>query len=107
MFQVTKNGRTSNQRYLILFNDSLMYCKGKAEGVLKFSCLLPLKHCQVEPILGTGVFKIACQGEVLLMYTGDPQLGQDWIDTLQAATKEVIRNFLFKIINDFKINVSF
>lgn len=72
-----------------------MYCKGGEEGPLKFCGLMPIKHCQVDPILSTGVFKIVCQGEMLLLYTSDTQVGQEWITALQKATKEVISVFFF------------
>lgn len=66
-----------------------MYCKGGEEGPLKFSCLLPLKHCQIEPVLSTGVFKITCQDETIILYTSDSRLGCDWINMLQSVVKEV------------------
>ncbi|KAK6639154.1 hypothetical protein RUM43_007424 [Polyplax serrata] len=88
LMKASKNGRTAHSRYLVLFNDSLMYCKGGEEGPLKFCGFLPVKHCHVEPVLSTGVFKIICQGEMLLLYTSNSKVGQEWITALQAATKE-------------------
>lgn len=88
LMKVSKSGRTSHSRFLVLFTDSLMYCKGGEEGPLKFSCLFPLKHCEIEPVLSTGVFKITCQNEEILLYTADSQLGKEWISTLQSAVKE-------------------
>lgn len=93
LMKVAKNGRTSHSRFLVLFTDSLMYCKGGAEGPLKFSCLFPLKHCEVEPVLSTGVFKITCQDEEILLYTSNSEEGKEWITKLQAAVKEVITAF--------------
>lgn len=66
-----------------------MYCKGGEEGPLMFSCMYPLKHCQVESVLSAGVFKITCQKDTMLLYTADSQTGKDWIATLQGALKQV------------------
>ena len=66
-------------RYFVLFSDMIMYCKiqGKVSPILpktnglECGCMLPLKNCKVETLVGKGVFKLICQREELILYSND------------------------------------
>ena len=57
----------------------IMYCKiqGKVSPILpktnglECGCMLPLKNCKVETLVGKGVFKLICQREELILYSND------------------------------------
>ncbi len=77
--KVPRAGGSGHSRYFVLFSDMLMYCKIKIAGVdklqlpktnsLECACMMPLKHTQVETLVGKGVFKISCKKEELILYS--------------------------------------
>ena len=78
-------GNSGQPRYFVLFSDMIMYCKIKTNNqtninnqrqlvlpksnALECGCMLPLKHCKVENLVGKGVFKLTCQREELILYS--------------------------------------
>ena len=57
---------SAHQRYFVLFNDMLLYCKVRRSdvnqrGSLLCSCILPLRHCKAEAVMGDGLFKVNLQ----------------------------------------------
>jgi len=53
---------SAHQRYFILFNDMMLYCKVRnncepsQKSSLICSCVLPLRHCKAEAVMGDGLF---------------------------------------------------
>ena len=69
LMKVPRAGGNSGQpRYFVLFSDMIMYCKIKSNGqsnvigtlnlpksnALECGCMLPLKHCKIETLVGKG-----------------------------------------------------
>ncbi len=79
LMKVPRAGGSGHSRYFVLFSDMLMYCKIKIAGIdklqlpktnsLECACMMPLKHTQVETLVGKGVFKISCKKEELILYS--------------------------------------
>ena len=91
----TGGGASHGQpRYFVLFSDMIMYCKiqGKVSPILPKSnalecgCMLPLKNCKVETLVGKGVFKLTCQREELILYSNDgSQSSEEWVQAIQGS----------------------
>lgn len=106
--KVSRKGGKSHDRMFFLFSDMLLYGKPKFldSGHNSYSCccVLPLKHCQVEQVLGNvrngnssmtetgGMFSISCKEESLLLLSHDPQNVQQWMETLELAIKKLCNN---------------
>ena len=62
--KVSADSESAHQRYFILFNDMLLYCKVRnpnemdQKGSLVCSCVFPLRHCVAEAVVGDGLFKV-------------------------------------------------
>jgi len=62
--KVSSDRDSAHQRYFILFNDMLLYCKVRnncepsQKSSLICSCVLPLRHCKAEAVIGNGLFKV-------------------------------------------------
>ncbi len=63
--KVSADGESAHNRYFILFNDMLLYCKVRSpgneidqKGSLVCSCVFPLRHCKVEAVVGDGLFRV-------------------------------------------------
>lgn len=62
--KVSADGDSAHLRYFILFNDMLLYCKVRnpneidQKGSLICSCVLPLRHCVAEAVVGDGLFRV-------------------------------------------------
>ena len=101
LMKVPRTGGNSGQpRYFVLFSDMIMYCKIKTNNqtniigqlvlpksnALECGCMLPLKHCKVENLVGKGVFKLTCQREELILYSIDgAQSSEEWVDCITKA----------------------
>lgn len=91
----TGGGASHGQpRYFVLFSDMIMYCKiqGKVSPILpktnglECGCMLPLKNCKVETLVGKGVFKLICQREELILYSNDgSQSSEEWVGAISTA----------------------
>merc|ERR1719270_1214605 len=80
----------------------IMYCKIKSSNssgqssvtnlalpksnALECGCMLPLKNCKVETLVGKGVFKLICQREELILYSNDgSQSSEEWVGAISSA----------------------
>ncbi|GFS01735.1 rho guanine nucleotide exchange factor [Elysia marginata] len=98
--KVSRKGGKSYERMFFLFSDILLYGKPKfLDGGGKSytcSCVLPLRHCKVEPVFITslkkadagGVFKLTCKEENLLLYSDDRENAQQWSQELEKAIRK-------------------
>ncbi|GFN87770.1 hypothetical protein PoB_001427600 [Plakobranchus ocellatus] len=98
--KVSRKGGKAYERMFFLFSDILLYGKPKfLDGGSKSytcSCVLPLRHCKVEPVFITsvkkteagGVFKLSCQEENLLLYSDDKENAQQWSEELDRAIRK-------------------
>ena len=91
IFQGASHGQP---RYFVLFSDMIMYFKiqGKVSPILpktnglECGCMLPLKNCKVETLVGKGVFKLICQREELILYSNDgSQSSEEWVGAISTA----------------------
>lgn len=99
LHKVSRRGRYL-ERMFFLFSDMLMYGKPKLldSGNSSYTCccVLPLRHCQVEKVLGAvnsvtggGMFRITCKKERLLLKCSDPEEARAWVDTIEASIKKI------------------
>ncbi|KAK8379262.1 hypothetical protein O3P69_019249 [Scylla paramamosain] len=63
---------------------------------LDFCCVLPLRHCVVIPLLGSGareLFRIKCESEDLLLYSSEEAGGGggEWVAALKKAVEQAVR----------------
>ncbi|XP_060588006.1 rho guanine nucleotide exchange factor 39-like [Ruditapes philippinarum] len=97
--KISRRGK-SQERMFFLFSDMIIYGKPKLldSGNNSYSCccVLPLRHCQVEKVLGTvqrsdggGMFRINCKEESLLLYCNDPDEAQSWVEDIDSATRKL------------------
>lgn len=99
LMKVPRTGGSSGQpRYFVLFSDMIMYCKLKTQGnlcqnlvlpknnALECGCMLPLKNCKIETLVGKGVFKLTCQREELILFSLDgAQSSEEWVECIRKA----------------------
>ena len=95
LLKVPRTGGASGQpRYFVLFSDMIMYCKIQSKvapilpksNALECGCMLPLKNCKVETLVGKGVFKLTCQREELILYSNDgSQSSEEWVEAVKTA----------------------
>ncbi|XP_069133251.1 rho guanine nucleotide exchange factor 39-like [Argopecten irradians] len=104
--KVSRRGGKPLDRMFFLFSDMLIYGKPKFldSGNKSYSCccVLPLKHCEIERVLGTVkktgtdtggmMFKVSCKDENLLLYTSDQEEAKSWITTLETHIKKLSSN---------------
>lgn len=93
LMKVSPEGRKAHCRYFVLFNDMLMYCKivrsaAQRPRLLRCCCVLPLKKCRVDEVIGKGMFKVSCQNETLLLYSGSTEDTHSWMSALTVAVKQ-------------------
>ena len=95
LMKVPRAGGSGHPRYFVLFSDMIMYCKIKAEpltlpkaNALDCGCTLPLKVAKVDALVGKGVFKLSCQKEELILYSGEAGESEAWIDAIEEAVKQ-------------------
>ena len=103
LMKVNKSGGHAQPRYVILFSDMIMYCKFRGsllvggtielprQDALEVCCVLPLKHTEVDEVVGKGVFTIKCQKEHLVLYSPHAE-DSDWVDVIQRQIKTLRRN---------------
>jgi len=89
---------SAHQRYFVLFNDMLLYCKVRRSdvnqrGSLLCSCILPLRHCKAEAVMGDGLFKVKCKEECLLLCSNTAEEGKRWVDVINEAVAQLQRNY--------------
>ncbi|KAK6973131.1 rho guanine nucleotide exchange factor 39 [Biomphalaria glabrata] len=99
--KVSRKGGKSYERMFFLFSDILLYGKPKfLDGGGKSytcSCVLPLRHCKVEPVFITsfsksdagGVFKITCKEESLVLYSDDKKNAREWSEEISKAVRKI------------------
>eukprot|EP00096_Caligus_rogercresseyi_P008821 TRINITY_DN2857_c0_g1_i2.p2 TRINITY_DN2857_c0_g1~~TRINITY_DN2857_c0_g1_i2.p2 ORF type:complete len:582 (-),score=238.73 TRINITY_DN2857_c0_g1_i2:2130-3875(-) len=95
-------GGNGIQRFFVLFNDTLLYCKVKGSHThlhlpkpnsLECCCLLPLKHAKVETIVGNGVFKVTCKREELILYSAEgPAEAEAWVEALKKTIGQLSKD---------------
>ncbi|XP_033752641.1 rho guanine nucleotide exchange factor 39-like [Pecten maximus] len=104
--KISRRGGKPLDRMFFLFSDMLIYGKPKFldSGNKSYSCccVLPLKHCEVEQVLGTVkktggdtggmMFKVSCKDENLLLYTMDQEEAKSWITALETHIKKLSSN---------------
>jgi len=89
---------SAHQRYFILFNDMLLYCKVRnsdinQRGSLLCSCILPLRHCKAEAVIGGGLFKVTCREERLLLCSDTAREGKKWVDVINETIQQLETNY--------------
>ncbi|XP_053384716.1 rho guanine nucleotide exchange factor 39-like [Mercenaria mercenaria] len=98
--KISRRGGRSQERMFFLFSDMMIYGKPKlldsGNNSYTCCCVLPLKHCQVEKVLGSvqrtdggGMFRINCKEESLLLFCTDPDEAQSWVDCTEAAIRKL------------------
>ncbi|CAL1543406.1 unnamed protein product [Lymnaea stagnalis] len=99
--KVSRKGGKSYERMFFLFSDILLYGKPKfLDGGGKLytcSCVLPLRHCKVEPVFITsfsksdtgGVFRLTCKEESLVLYSEDRKNAKDWSEEVDKAIRKI------------------
>ncbi|KAL3841556.1 hypothetical protein ACJMK2_019680, partial [Sinanodonta woodiana] len=101
--KISRRGGKGQERMFFLFSDMLMYGKPKFldSGGSSYTCccVLPLRHCQVETVLGSlqcsdggGMFRITCKDESLLLYSADADEVKYWIETTEEAIRKLCLN---------------
>lgn len=86
--RVSRRGKVAYKRYFVLFNDTLLYCKGEPETSLSVSCVLPLNKCSLTCVLSKKLFRITCLHEAFLLYSENGD-SEEWIQSIQNAIKKV------------------
>ncbi|XP_041366523.1 rho guanine nucleotide exchange factor 39-like [Gigantopelta aegis] len=99
--KVARRTGKAQERMFFLFSDVLLYGKPKLvdSGKKMYSCccVLPLKHCHVEPVFitnlpkldGGGMFMISCKDECLLLYSDDTQNAKSWTADVNKAISKL------------------
>ncbi|XP_005099517.1 putative protein tag-52 [Aplysia californica] len=99
--KMSRKGGKSFERMFFLFSDILLYGKPKfLDGggrSYTCSCVLPLRHCKVEPVFITnfsksdagGVFKITCKEESLVLYSEDQGNAKEWSAQVEKAIRKL------------------
>ncbi|KAK3855102.1 hypothetical protein Pcinc_038478 [Petrolisthes cinctipes] len=114
LHKVSRNGNNSQPRLFFLFTDVLLYTKLPAvnfspnptsrsgievlegeykPGSLECCCLLPLRHCSILPVLGSGtrgLFRLKCEGEDMLLYSCEDSSGREWVTVLSEAVQQAV-----------------
>ncbi|RUS81917.1 hypothetical protein EGW08_010303 [Elysia chlorotica] len=98
--KVSRKGGKAYERMFFLFSDILLYGKPKfldgGGSSYTCSCVLPLRHCKVEPVFITtlkkadtgGVYKLTCKEESLLLYSADREDAHQWSQELDKAIRK-------------------
>lgn len=98
--KVSAEGDSARQRHFVLLSDLLLYCKlrcghldSTGKGSLVCCCVLPLRHCRAEAVVGDGLFKVTCRDEEeLLLCSSTAEEGRSWVETINAAAKQLEAN---------------
>ncbi|KAL1243207.1 hypothetical protein TSPI_03237 [Trichinella spiralis] len=66
-------------RMFWLFTDIILYAKPamKKKNRYQCCCILPLRHCMIERILGRSMFRLICKDEVLLLHAEQKSLRKE------------------------------
>ncbi|XP_032792326.2 FYVE, RhoGEF and PH domain-containing protein 3 isoform X1 [Daphnia magna] len=98
--KVSADSESAHHRYFILFNDMLLYCRVRSpgseinhKGSLICNCVLPLRHCKAEAVVGDGLFRVTCRDECLLLCSDTAEEGKQWVETISAAVEQLEANF--------------
>lgn len=71
--KVSSDCDSAHQRHFVLFSDMLIYCRIRSTdtnqaGSLLCVCVLPLRHCRAEAVVGDGLFKVHIINYYYLIY---------------------------------------
>ncbi|XP_063601632.1 FYVE, RhoGEF and PH domain-containing protein 3-like [Penaeus indicus] len=110
--KVSRSGNSYQARLFFLFSDVLLYTKPPAiclssssnsisEALdmdykprsLEYCCLLPLRHCSVTCVFGSGqqnLFRLKCESEDMLLFSSDK--AGEWVAALKEAIHQAVRN---------------
>ncbi|KAL1131119.1 hypothetical protein AAG570_012356, partial [Ranatra chinensis] len=93
LMKVSKSGRKAHMRYFVLLSDVLMYCKTinivlAETNSLRCCCVLPLRKCSVQHVLGEKVFNITCHTLSLKLFSEEPRVSTDWVAAISQAIKQ-------------------
>uniref|UniRef100_A0A1B6DCI2 DH domain-containing protein n=1 Tax=Clastoptera arizonana TaxID=38151 RepID=A0A1B6DCI2_9HEMI len=98
LLKVSRNGNLSQECYNILLTDSFLYCKIKKHLIddiaidtnsLECCFIFPLKKCSVELVLSHSVFKLSCNGEIMIFYSHDYNLIEEWVKAIITEKKKI------------------
>ncbi|XP_075230051.1 rho guanine nucleotide exchange factor 4 [Lycorma delicatula] len=87
LMKVSQKGNKSKPRHFVLMTDALMCCKMKS-GSLNCTCLLPLRKCSVEHVLGRGVFNVTAPGHSILLHSENNQAADEWVEAIKMAKSQ-------------------
>ncbi|XP_071446442.1 rho guanine nucleotide exchange factor 39-like [Hetaerina americana] len=93
LMKVCQKGRKVQPRYFILLSDMLLYCKllnpdPSAPNSLACTCVLPLKKCRVQWVMGKTIFKVTCLNESFVLYSSSPDESGSWVAALSDAVRQ-------------------
>lgn len=94
LMKVSQKSDKGKPRHFVLMTDALMCCKIKSDK-LHCSCILPLRKCSIENILGRGLFNISAPGQSLMIYSEDYHVSDEWIEAITNAKSQVTLKFYF------------
>ncbi|KAG7169130.1 putative protein tag-52 [Homarus americanus] len=113
LHKVSRNGNNSQPRLFFLFTDILLYTTLPTASLASISstssgdvldvdykprsleccCLLPLRHCSIISVLGSGqqgLFRVKCESEDMLLYSRDKTAGGEWVSMLTEAVTQAV-----------------
>ncbi|XP_046391456.1 rho guanine nucleotide exchange factor 39 isoform X3 [Ischnura elegans] len=92
LMKICHSGRKVQPRYLILLSDMLIYGKllhpdPSAPNSVSCTCVLPLKKCCVQWVMGKTIFKVSCLNENFVLYSSSQEESSAWVDAISEAVK--------------------
>ncbi|KAG8222268.1 hypothetical protein J437_LFUL001466 [Ladona fulva] len=93
LMKVSRRGRKVQPRYFVLLSDMLLYCKllssnPTAPNSISCTCVLPIKKCEVQWVMGKTIFKVSCLNENFVLYSSSHEESESWVSALQEAVKQ-------------------
>ncbi|KRX83628.1 Telomere length regulation protein TEL2 -like protein [Trichinella sp. T6] len=79
-------------RMFWLFTDIILYAKPamKKKNRYQCCCILPLRHCMIERILGRSMFRLICKDEVLLLHAEQYSVMDEWVVAIENAIRYLL-----------------
>ncbi|KRZ80023.1 putative protein tag-52, partial [Trichinella papuae] len=79
-------------RMFWLFTDIILYAKPamKKKNRYQCCCILPLRHCMIERILGRSMFRLICKDEVLLLHAEQYSVMDEWVVAIENAIQYLL-----------------